>query len=465
MSNKSPEKLKSWLDKLQQESWQLELILTGFAIFLILGLQEPIDDLLRKAISVSLASSKFAFIFIWVGTAKLVWFIIITNLVIHLFLRSLWISTIGLRYVSEGIDLQHLKLAPVFKRFLQKNIKDFDHYIESLEKVCSTIFAFTFLIIFVILSATLFYLSVYVFGIVVLDRLEGWLGQVGQIISTMVNSAFTIGALLYFVDFVSLGWIKSIKWFARIYYPIYRFFSWITLSSLYRPLYYNLIDNRFGRWVGLLIVPYLILALVVSSVNIEYGKYLPKGSTPYELNTNRYDDTAVFKGFNSPEMFFGSIPSKYVDNDFLEVFLPYNGALDNAALEQICPDIDPAKRERVVLKGIISLDFAKPLEYNIDTLMSCFQGLYRLSIDDSTYTNQDWMLYQHPNRDIVGLLAIINISHLPKGAHQLKIERFGRNIFDRESVNKIEWIDPEYIPFWKTTGQQVVKEPVPSDSR
>ncbi|CAH1001421.1 hypothetical protein LEM8419_02324 [Neolewinella maritima] len=37
--------LKSWLDKLQQESWQLELLISGFVIFLLIGGLEPMFDL------------------------------------------------------------------------------------------------------------------------------------------------------------------------------------------------------------------------------------------------------------------------------------------------------------------------------------------------------------------------------------------------------------------------------------
>ena len=43
MSNKS--KLNQWLELLQQESWQLELIISGFAIFLVASLFDPLMDI------------------------------------------------------------------------------------------------------------------------------------------------------------------------------------------------------------------------------------------------------------------------------------------------------------------------------------------------------------------------------------------------------------------------------------
>ena len=40
---------KKWLDKLQQESWQLELIISGFAIFGLFTAFEPIFEGLKTA--------------------------------------------------------------------------------------------------------------------------------------------------------------------------------------------------------------------------------------------------------------------------------------------------------------------------------------------------------------------------------------------------------------------------------
>ena len=43
MENNKQSKLSKWLESLQQERWQLELIVSGFAIFLVGSLEEPLD--------------------------------------------------------------------------------------------------------------------------------------------------------------------------------------------------------------------------------------------------------------------------------------------------------------------------------------------------------------------------------------------------------------------------------------
>ena len=45
MEKQDKSKFAQWLELLQQESWQLELIISGFAIFLLVGVYDPLQDL------------------------------------------------------------------------------------------------------------------------------------------------------------------------------------------------------------------------------------------------------------------------------------------------------------------------------------------------------------------------------------------------------------------------------------
>ncbi|HHM21884.1 MAG TPA: hypothetical protein ENJ20_07650, partial [Bacteroidetes bacterium] len=156
MNNQEQKKLAKWLNKLQRESWELELLVSGFSIFLLLGALKSLRD--AKA-SVSLASQysegdnilTFGYAFLVAAC-----FFIIINLILHVLLRGIWISTIGLRYVSGDIDFDSLRLAPKFDRLLRKKVTGFDRYILNLEKICSVLFAFTFLLVFMLMSLVLY---------------------------------------------------------------------------------------------------------------------------------------------------------------------------------------------------------------------------------------------------------------------------------------------------------------------
>gem|GEM_PF-6145443 len=54
MEESQKNKLSKWLESLQQESWQLELIISGFAIFLRLSMIDPLQQLSLKVHLMSL---------------------------------------------------------------------------------------------------------------------------------------------------------------------------------------------------------------------------------------------------------------------------------------------------------------------------------------------------------------------------------------------------------------------------
>ena len=48
MQPESSSRLSEWLDNLQQDSYQLELLVSGFAIVLLVGLYEPLGSLAQR---------------------------------------------------------------------------------------------------------------------------------------------------------------------------------------------------------------------------------------------------------------------------------------------------------------------------------------------------------------------------------------------------------------------------------
>ncbi|MBT8221649.1 MAG: hypothetical protein KJN96_00635 [Eudoraea sp.] len=94
-NNPRDEKFKKWLDILQQESWQLELIISGFAIYGLFMIIDPIELANQEAQN----QGNMFRIFLMQGL-MVSWYIITINLIAHVILRGLWIGAIGLRYVS-----------------------------------------------------------------------------------------------------------------------------------------------------------------------------------------------------------------------------------------------------------------------------------------------------------------------------------------------------------------------------
>ena len=196
MDKEKNKSFKKWLEILQQESWQLELLISGFAIFLLAGAFEQLDFISYQIKLLTTGSSYFGTLYVPFQILLGVWYVLIINLILHVLLRGLWISTIGLRYVSGEIDFKLLNFNSTFDRFLKRRIVSFDLYIQQLEQLCSIVFAFTFLIIFILIS-----FGIYVSGIILQSLLldyvnehssEAWLFLLIPFLNVLINDSFAL---------------------------------------------------------------------------------------------------------------------------------------------------------------------------------------------------------------------------------------------------------------------------------
>lgn len=274
-NRRTKELFREWLEKLQQESWQLELLISGLALFGIWesrALIGQFDDYLNLNATGALTSHLRSFSYF----LKVSWTIFFVNLLIHIIVRGLWIGAIGLRYVSGDIDYDELGYAERFDRFLKRRVGDFDDYIERLERLSSIIFSFTFLLMF-------FFMSIISILLVI-----GAMSQVAtQILGDLDETPFGFVVLVMllillcltvFIDFISFGSLKKIESpiFSRVYFWIYRFVGIISLSFLYRPLLYNFIDDRYTKRLVIIAIPYILfVSIVFPSFGFDAYNYVP----------------------------------------------------------------------------------------------------------------------------------------------------------------------------------------------
>ena len=426
-----------WLEILQQESWQLELLISGFAIFLLAESFEPVRNLDNQINLLLSGSAYYALLYIPYQVLLGAWYVLIINLILHVLLRGLWISTIGLRYVSGDIDFNKLNFSPKFDRFLRSKIVSFDLYIQQLEKLCSAVFGFTFLIIFILISGGIFVVGIVIMAMT-MEGISSTFGDPWVLVVVPFLLLYLLGGFIYFLDFITLGWIKRIKGIGGVYYPIYRFFSFITLAFIYRPIYYNLLDNKFGRNIVLFLIPYLIGFTLIASLTVKTQAYLPENRQLQSISNNFYDDT-----LDDKSTYTASISSKFVKNGYAQLFLPYVARNDDPVIEAICPDLKPAKT------GVFFFGNNDPLRNNMnaDLALDCHAQRFRIYVNDSLLNNLKYRFHEHPIRKNIGLLTVLDVGYLPRGEHAIKVDVKTLNnsngkdsVFFRESV---------VIPFWK----------------
>ncbi len=440
------EQIQDWLKKLEQESWQLELLVSAFTIFLLFQAISSFSGFLEEMqYQYNLNNSLISFIFIFMGLVSLSVKALAVFMILHLLLRGFWIGAIGLRSVQSEISFERLNYSRFFAEKIKKKVISLDNLVIMLDEICSLIFSTAFLFISMILSFGLYLilLGVLGFGLGSLVVIEGMFTVV-LVIITVIMFLVVITGIIYFLDYFTLGFFKKFQWLSKIYYPIYRFYGAVTFAAISRSIYYYLISKfskRRIRYVYLGIVVVFLLNLLIS---YDQYQFYPSLEDATMVTANTYDNKRGDKYIEK-----ASIQNNVISDGFVELFIRYNPQ-DNSYIRSNCPGFEPAKNEGLNWRfKIISTEYQfyiQPQDYSEEDrhqLLKCLSETYLVSINDSLYTGKDFFFFSHPGKDQKGIVTLISTEGLPKGSNILSIDK-SRLSSDGERVNE----DYAVIPFW-----------------
>ena len=445
--NEQPDKadnhLGSWLDGLQQESWQLELIISGFVIFLLIGGWPAVVGFEPDLQLLLTDDRSYMPVFLLYMVGRTAYLSLLICLVVHVVMRGLWIAAIGLRSVSGEIDYRALGYRERYEDWLQRRIGSFDDYVMRLEQYCSVLFSIAFLILFCFLSLGCW--SVFMIAVQ-----EGYSWLTGSQLSNntgifrgggVVTIVFFLLGVLYFIDFTTLGFFKRNRYTARPYYYLYRFMGWITLARLYRPLYYNLIDQRFGRRLARLLPVFVFLILCIVSFKLVkfayYPPYIQDGSA--FIDSGSYMDEGEWKG---NMMLRVTLESRYPDHDYVEVFVPYLPDSHDELIRAVDPDLEVARYTGTKFQGAFTLGKQSNENVRNDSLLQAFGRLHRLSVDGRP-AEVPPRFHTHPVRKQPGLLYLVPTHDLEVGEHYVRVQS---RFLDGDTL---DWSEGYLIYFYK----------------
>lgn len=425
-------KFKKWLDILQQESWQLELIISGFAIYGLFAVIEPIE---LAGLQAENDKNLFS-IFLFQGL-KVSWYIITINLIAHVILRGLWIGAIGLRYVSGEIEYDKLNYSPKFTRHLNRRVGSFDNYVATLEKYCSVIFAVTFLLVFYLLGLLVLVFCFTVLGLWIdRDDTPNWVRGAVTIPAIVF---LAVGMVLTFIDFVTQGWLKRKRWTTRFYYPFYWVFKYLTLSFLYRPMVYNFLDTRFGKRLMWLVVPLYLGLTILADTDFSTSNYLSEEMTSNSFTANKANYLEDLDQ-DTPFVDRASIPSKAIADRFLNVFVVYGSSVEDDVF-YFNKDLKPEDDRRGIYTTFSEgrLDWVTRNNKTGDYLKT-LEEMYTLSVDSLDF-KPDFVLAQNQRKQI-GFETFLPLDSVSPGKHVLAVRRKDH---EQDSVYTRTVIR---IPFW-----------------
>ena len=394
-------------EKLKLNSWEVEILIVGFLLIVLLQLPEALSNKLaitRMNIDITDSFGKAISIMSIYLTLLFSTKIIIITLSTYILLRSFWVGLLGLSSVfPNGINAKNLN----YNKYLISKIKNYslNKSINQLDKLSSTIFSFAFLITLSTISLLMICLILIIIFVFI-----DYLGFLSDNVEDIIAFSYLSIAGIYIIDYLSYGVIKKIKWkpIAYIYSYIYDFFNYVTLGFIYNSLYYTYISNIKARYIIPPIVIILTLMLFNNSndlIDFKHGKASTKYVTSYKLYENERSKEPIS---------FPFIQSRIVNESFINLHIPYLANI-NHGLKNICPDIG---------KNFNYLHLHK--KSNLDSTMfiqskalDCINSYYSISID--TIMIKSDFIYKTYSKEYSTFNMIIPLDSFNKGNHSIHI--------------------------------------------
>ena len=356
---------KSWLKRLQYDSWEPEILISGIVIFGLFKILPSVENLGaylnfyggRFFTAGNVDDNIIALIEISIS-----W--LIAGFTIHLLLRSIWVAYIGLSYLQgDHVDIKQLKFKERFNKHIYQKFQ-YDKLIEKLEGACSSVFSLSFLFFMNVLG---FIFLFSIFGFFVFIWIQFFPEKTDF---TVLSVILLILFIINIIDYLSLGILKRIPYVNKIYYPIYRFISFITLAPLYKNIYYSFILIFKKRTVILFLLGFILItafSFVNKTITQEEG-YFYRGTLlrPFENKENVLEPENYLDQYNGKISKTLWIPSQTINSNYLEAFVVHTSQWEEEHIKPLC------QFNKLVKANPQQKDSIK---------ISCLKKFYQLKID------------------------------------------------------------------------------------
>jgi hypothetical protein len=234
-------------------------------------------------------------------------------------------------------------------------------------------------------------------------------------------------AIIGLIDFLTIGYFRKFKLVNRILWPIHQFISALTLSRFYRPIYYSLVTN-FKWWTVAITLTCFIATSIFSVKNMTWSNYSGQAFSRITTWSSDIGKTS-FVGYYEDQYenltsVQSHIPSDIIEGDVLKLFV-----------------VADLQKEKYMEKlGLLNKLKQPPSESSrSDAILDAIQDFYTIKIDSDTVIVENWLFAYDTKQDQRGHLTYLDISHLNKGLHFLRLSIPNRKGYLAE------------IPFYKTS--------------
>jgi hypothetical protein len=401
-------KIPDWLKNLQENSWELELLVSGGAIFSLFQLSDLFLDWINNLKTIALLPGIGMIVIVGMLGIKL----LTTGFMLHLIFRAFWLGLVCINYVFPGgINGSGIKLKKPFKTTHTDG--DLKEQIMRVDKYCGIIM-YTSIISAIVIAGLIFLIFVS-FGI-----LYSLLLSVSFNVADIFAEFSVYFMLLYILDLLVMGGLRKIPFLSFLLFPVFKFFDILSLRSIYErslSLFSTNIHKWKFRFAALIFVAFSITTTYLAIYRMmHWPNIFDNREMKWNMADNHFMSYAYYRDENSEFPSSCSIQSKIIDANYLDLFVKYE------------------RRYDVTMPNDLASD------------KNWLTSLLVVNIDDSVYQTLEWFPLWNEDIYNIGVNTMIDISHLGKGKHELRVNTDSTYIKPEEMEHQYFEV---VIPFWK----------------
>lgn len=413
MEQRSGHEVPEWLQKLQENSWELELLISGGAIFSLFQLTDVFLDWMNALGTINRIPGTFLMIVLGVAIIKTLTF----GFSVHLISRAFWLALVCINYVHPngikgGIRASRRPFSTPFKTG-----EDLQRQILMVDRFCGVVIYTTILGAIIAFGLLLGFMPMLLW--------EFLKGNIWFFAPDFFTGFLLLTYLVYLVDFFLFGFLRRVPLLSYLVFPFFWMYDRLTLRLMFQRSLKLLISNT-RWWKVVLTFIVLIVVILVSTYSTLYRRM----HWPYVFDTREMKwqlAEGPYLGFKSyrdglkegqlPDVV--SIQSETVTSGYLHVFIRY----------------------------FKKADLIKQEMHGADSSV-WFSDLFLVAIDDSIQSNIKWHPTWNESLENIGISAMIRIDHLSPGDHLLQV-RCKEKSQNADFQNPMCEMYHANIPFWR----------------
>lgn len=406
MSESTETKDQNWLQRLKEESWEAELLISTVAIFGTLQLFKLIDWATILALDLLPPWQHYVgYLIVLAGlSAVSIW---TSMFVAHFLLRAYWVGLVGLNSVFPDYGLEDSAFSEIFTKKISDFLPKLKKTIHDVDELSSVIFSAAFYMLLIFFNSSIFICL----GLILFNLLNPYLSTTVLMIPLVILGIF-------YAFIMILGFVANIKKFKQNERIQNWYFKSVKLNSflLSGPLYKYILQIHFifsSNYKKKKSLVWLTISIVMIGFIITVVQF-KNSNIPYLVSQkNLFDTTRSYTGFYANRNEEGTflltpqIDQDIVDTDLVRLFIPiFNYELKIITeLYGPIPEGGEEQEER---------------EKKSKWYLNAYSKYHEVFLNGQKI-NPDFLKFEQPKTGQFGVIAYLDLINAKRGTNQIKV--------------------------------------------